>query len=241
MIRVRADGNITNRLVSITGEQFHHLIHVLRLQPGDCVIVTNRGDMEAPGFVKRITNQSCEIETGPVTAISRESPLRVVLVQAVLKGDRMSWLLEKAVELGVAKIILVISQYSVPRGDELWRERKHCRWQAIVDSAARQSGRTRSVPVYGPLSMEDIVSDRSVTTRLLLSPDPRSILFSGLSAPTSPEIWLAVGPEGGFSKEESARLVDASWQAVSIGTRTFRADTAGLVALTLCQYRWGDF
>ena len=215
----------------------HHALKVLRLGSGDSVVLFDgsggelhaRLDVRAPLAVA----VGCQWQE-----VSRESPLGIVLVQALASGDKMDWIIQKAVELGAAGIIPVQAARSVLRlgGERAGKKCEH--WRQVVIAACEQCGRNR-LPFIAPV--------QSLAACLAQVPDAaRWILVPGgepLSAiqPVPSPMHLFIGPEGGWSDEELALCLRAGCRAIGLGPRILRTETAGLAALAALQARAGDF
>ena len=170
----------------------------------------------------------------------RESTLDLVLAQALPKGDRFSFVLEKAAELGVRDIRPVISERTGTAAGV--GAATAARWRRIVESAVAQSGRTRLPEVHPLCSFEELVSNpRLPVLRLLFwehATEGLREVIDGRAAP--PAALVAIGPEGSWSEQEVQRARQAGFVAVRFGPRILRADTAGIAALAVLQSRWGD-
>jgi len=216
-----------------------HLLKVLRLDVGDRAVLFN-GD----GFEYDATIQSVEGKTRCRITVQRrqqpavESPLDLTLVQAIGRGEKMDWCVQKAVELGVTRIQPVFSERTEVRLSGARAEKRQARWQQIVIAACEQSGRVRVPEVSAPSEISGL--DRNNGLDLLLDPGANA----GLSALDSPTpglpIRLLVGPEGGLSELEIDQLSDRGWIGVRFGPRVLRTETAGLAALAAIHALWGD-
>jgi len=165
-----------------------------------------------------------------------ESPLELRLFQGLCRAERMDWLVQKATEIGVSAIHPVRTARSErPRAPGKRLER----WRRIAVEAAKQCGRRR-LPEIAP--RDDLPTPAQGESRpLLLDPGSGSRALGTLLSELSPApVWLAVGPEGGFTDDETARWSAAGWLRAGIGPRTLRAETAGLVAAALILHAWGD-
>lgn len=216
-----------------------HLLTVLRLQPGAPLLLFDGTGNEFEARLDAVDHQAARVTTGNARANRSESPLRITLAQGLARGARMDYTLQKAVELGVAEIIPVVTARSVVRLDAQQAARKHEHWQQLVISACEQSGRVRIPAVQAPTLLKTLLVDaRQAALRLLLDPDAESALGTR-QAPTA-GITLLIGPEGGLSTTEIAAAVQAGFQRVRLGPRILRTETAALVALSVLQARWGD-
>lgn len=216
----------------------HHAARVLRLRDGDPVILFDGGGGEVPA-VLRLRGKLCFAALGGLRSVERESPLPLVLVQALASGDKMDWIVQKAVELGVSAIVPVQAERSVLRlaGERAAKRVEH--WQQVAVSACEQSGRNR-VPVIAPITgLRDHLARPHEGMRLVLDPmATRRLLDAGRPAG---ELQLLIGPEGGWSDEELAACRGAGCSGVALGPRVLRTETAGIAAIAALQAIWGDF
>jgi 16S rRNA (uracil1498-N3)-methyltransferase len=224
----------------LDAERLRHLRTVLRLGPGDEFTATDGAGAEYLARIEQLGRGGGRALVLARAEPPRESPLEMVLAQALPKGDRFALVLEKAVELGVSGIVPVLSRRTVPVGGV--GAAAAARWRRIAESAVAQSGRTR-LPVLGPpCPFGDLIADRSLPEmRILLweqAPEGLRAVVDGRSAPRS--VLVAVGPEGGWSEQEVQRARQGGFVAARFGPRTLRTETAGLAALAVLQHRWGD-
>lgn len=216
----------------------HHAARVLRLRDGDPVILFDGTGGEMPA-VLRLRGKLCFAELHERREVERESPLRLVLVQALASGDKMDWIVQKAVELGVAAVVPVQAERSVLRlaGERAAKRVEH--WQQVAVSACEQSGRNR-VPVVAPIcGLRDYLARPCEGVRLTLDPTAtQRLLDAGRPAG---EVHLLIGPEGGWSDDELAACRSAGCSGMGLGPRVLRTETAGLAAVAALQAVWGDF
>jgi 16S rRNA (uracil1498-N3)-methyltransferase len=217
-----------------------HLIQVLRMQAGETLTVFNGQGGEYQAVLEHVDRRHARLRLGAHQAVNRESPLAVTLVQCVSKGERMDYTLQKAVELGVSRIVPLLSERSVVRLDaERWA-RRQAHWEGVVVAACQQSGRTLIPPVEPVADFSRwLAQPPPPGLRLTLAPDaPRS-----LRALPRPEagVSLLVGPEGGLSAAEIRQAGAAGWQALRLGPRILRTETAGVALLAGLQALWGDW
>lgn len=170
-------------------------------------------------------------------SVRRESPLRVVLLQGLLKGAKMDYLIQKVTELGVAEVVLLATRRTVAEGSG-----KVTRWRRIAIEAAEQSGRLTIPRLIGPRPLAESVARPSVGPSVVLWEGERVGTFGALldQTPAPEGISILVGPEGGLESDEVALLRRAGFAPISLGPRTLRAETAAVVALAVLQHRWGD-
>lgn len=218
--------------VRIPPAELRHL-RVLRLGPGDRLCVFDDAGREHEIVLEQVTAREATGRVVATSAASRESPLELVLMPALVKHDRMDRVVEKATELGVARIAPVVTRFSVARGDHGER------WRRIATSAAKQCGRTR-IPTVDPARLLDVaLREPWPGLRLVAWEEEQASKLTDLPD-TAGAIVVLIGPEGGLDPGEVDAARAAGFTTVSLGRRVLRADTAALVALALCQHRWGD-
>ena len=226
--------------ITLTGERARYLGKVLRLRPDDSVCVFDGSGPEWRAAVAAIRKNSVALIVGEESDPGTESSLNVHLVQAVSRGDRMDFVVQKATELGVQRITPVLSEYGVVKlgGDRADRRREH--WQKIAIGACEQCGRTRPPTIDRPIALNDWFGKKTGTNSSELILVPGSLdKFADLSL-QGDDVRLLIGPEGGFSPKERDDANVAGFQAVSLGRRILRTETAALAALTVVQARHGD-
>lgn len=217
-----------------------HLITVLRLEPGASLILFDGSGHEFDARLEATTDRRAQVRITAERQSIGESPLQVTLAQGISRGERMDYTLEKAVELGVAEIVPVLTERTVVQLDTLRAVRKQRHWQQLVISACEQSGRVRVPVVRLPLSFNGLCAEPvEASLKLLLDPEA-SASVAAFAHPRDGRVLLLVGPEGGLSEFELTSARRAGFQGVRLGPRTLRTETAALVALSLLQAAWGD-
>ncbi len=227
----------------VTGPELDHMRKVLRLAPGDAVTLLDDSGWEHEGVIRSYAARSGEIAILKSFQPERESPLRVTLAQALGKGDKMDWVVEKATELGVAQIAPFVSSRTVPRLDEAGSEKRRARWQKIALSAAKQSGRTKVPEIIELADFSTLVRHAWPCALKLLCWEGESQLnLTQLhrETPGVESLLLVIGPEGGLSPDEVAEATRNGFKSVGLGKRILRTETAALAALSLAQFLWGD-
>jgi 16S rRNA (uracil1498-N3)-methyltransferase len=224
----------------LDGERLRHLRTVLRLAPGDEFSATDGAGAEYRLRVEQLGRERGRALVLGQAEPARESSLELVLAPALPKGDRFSFVLEKAAELGVRAIMPLISQRTVAAAGA--GTAAPARWRRIVESAVAQSGRTRLPALYPARPFEEMVADPGLPeVRILLWEHATGGLREAIECRAAPRsVLVAVGPEGGWSEQEVRRAAAAGFAAVRLGPRILRADTAGIAALAVLQSRWGD-
>jgi 16S rRNA (uracil1498-N3)-methyltransferase len=235
---VRPDAVDANR-VRFDAAEAHHLRRVLRLRPGAVV----EGTDGAGGlYTIRLVTLDGDGGWGAIEARAepaRESPCSITLAQAILKGDRMSWLVQKATELGVSRIVPMETERVVARvADE--GVARQTRWARIAREAVKQCGRVIVPGIDRPRAFPEVLAE-------VASHDVAWVCWEGggqtlveAAAGTASRLLLLIGPEGGFTADEVAAAESAGARRVSLGPRTLRAESAGLTAVALGQFLFGD-
>jgi 16S rRNA (uracil1498-N3)-methyltransferase len=234
--------NIADRRATVTGPELDHLRRVLRLRPGDPIVVFDDAGWEHEAVIRSLSTQAAEIEIARSFQAERESPLKLTLAVGLTKGEKMDFVVEKATELGVQAIVPFVSAYTVPKLDQRKIEKRGARWQKIALAAAKQSGRTR-LPEILPLSnFEDLVQQTSGSLNLLFWEKEARQTLKQVHAtdPVARSIFLVIGPEGGLSDQEADLAQRHGFKPIRLGRRILRAETAAVAAASLVQYLWGD-
>ncbi|UCE88478.1 MAG: 16S rRNA (uracil(1498)-N(3))-methyltransferase [Pseudomonadota bacterium] len=225
-------------LIELDDNTRRHCVTVLRLKPGAAVVLFNGEGGEYDAAIDAISAHAATVRVGRYVDVSRESPLRVHLAQALLKGDRMDYALQKAVELGVARITPITAERCVMRlkPDAVARRLEH--WQGVVQSACEQCGRDLLPAIDAPEALQGFVAGAKARTRLVLHPGAQTTLAT-IEA-SGNDITLLSGPEGGFTDVEVARAEAAGFNRIAMGPRVLRAESASVAALAAVQTLWGD-
>ena len=218
----------------------HHASRVLRLQAGDVVTLFNGAGGQFPASIRAIDRREVIVLIGEWQAIECESPLTIILAQALSTGEKMDFTLQKAVELGATEIQPLASSRSVVRlsGERAQKRVEH--WQNIVVAACEQCGRNR-VPVVRQIKpfLTWLSEKQGPGLRLMMSPTA-AISLRNLPRPDGP-ITLLAGPEGGFTDAEIVAAQACGFTSVRLGARVLRTETAALAGLSAIQTLWGDF
>lgn len=224
--------------VELSATASHYISRVLRSSTGDRICLFNGDGKNYLGEIKEIQKKNVLVTLIDSEDPGNESPLKVTLVQAVSRGERMDYSLQKATELGVFCIQPVISLRVEVRLDEKRQARRLAHWQGVVISACEQSGRATVPEVKAPVSLDQWVAGVDESTRLVL--DPLAVTkLSSFSLPGD-SVSMLVGPEGGFTDQEMEMLRSGSVTAVSFGPRILRTETAGPAAIAVLQSMAGD-
>lgn len=230
--------------VSLTKEQTHYLATVLRLREGAAVVAFNGDGVEYGAVLTSVERKGGVLQVQARRSTHCESPLKLRLALGISRGERMTYAIQKAVELGVTHIQPLITEFCEVRADKDRAEKRQHHWLGIVHSACEQSGRTR-IPEVAPVqALETWLS--SITQMPNTQPDLRVALdphgsagFHALPAQAS-QVTLLVGPEGGLGELDLKSADRAGFIRVRLGPRVLRTETAAAAALVAAQFQWGD-
>jgi 16S rRNA (uracil1498-N3)-methyltransferase len=232
--------------VALPEASAHHALRVLRLGLEEPLVLFDGTGGEYPGVIVQAV-KSVEVKLGAFDPVERESPYIVELAQGISSGDRMDFTVQKAVELGAAAILPVLAERSVVKLAGERADKRVSHWRQIAIAACEQCGRNR-VPRIAPIQPLDrflagcldgrAADARPEVQRLLLSPRATRGLRS-LPRPAG-GLQLLIGPEGGFSEGEELAARAAGFEAVSLGRRVLRTETAALGALAAMSVLWED-
>lgn len=224
--------------IALPAEVAHHADRVLRLRAGDGVRLFDGEGREADAVLVALGRDARAL-IERCGQIEREAPLAITLVQALATGDKMDWVVQKAVELGVTRIQPILAERSVLRLDGERAEKRRAHWQQVAVAAAGQCGRNRIADVGPQMTLPQFLATASAVPRWILAPEGAG----RLSQQPQPAggVALLVGPEGGWSEREETAAALAGCVAVSLGPRILRTETAGLAAAAACLALWGDY
>ena len=237
--------DFNSRTVWLAADEARHLRDVLRLQPGDEVYVFDGAGKE---FQCRITSSDrnrAELgivaETEPAKA---ESPLEITLGVALLKGEKFDLVVQKATELGVTRVVPLVTKHADIRlRDASDAAKRVARWQRIALEAAKQSGRAAVPEVTAPVDFDSFIQQESgdpTETRLMFSERDGESLNAPSASSNLKALIALIGSEGGWADEEITGARTAGWRIVTLGGRILRAETAAIAVATLLQHRFGD-
>jgi 16S rRNA (uracil1498-N3)-methyltransferase len=249
LTRVFVDGELrTHGELELPRDTAAHLAKVLRVRGGEKLVLFNGNGQEFEGVIESVRGARVSASIGAARPIDRESPCEVTLVQCVPRGDRMDFIVQKATELGVARIVPVLSQRSVVRLDQRQAESKRAHWHGVAVSACEQCGRNRLPYVDAAQTLLDYLGalappGGNETLRLVLDPSPVSQSSSAgienfdrrISAAV-----VAIGPEGGFAPDELEAFRLTSFSPLNLGPRILRTETAAIAAVIMLQAAFGD-
>jgi 16S rRNA (uracil1498-N3)-methyltransferase len=217
----------------------NHLVRVLRLREGDSCVLFNGDGHDFDARLHSVGKRESKVEIVGRRAIDNDSPLRITLLQGIARGEKMDLILQKATELGVARIVPVFAERTEVRldGERLLKRSAH--WQSVVVSACEQSWRTRLPRLDPATDLSSAVVGSDASLRLLLDPEGEHALAT-MQAPVYAQLVVAIGPEGGWSPRDRDVLQAAGFTGLRLGPRILRTETAGLAAIAALQARFGD-
>ena len=226
MPRFFVDQQPQDGVLTLTGENAHHAGRVLRLRVGEGVTLCDGAGMDFDCTVEAVEKEAVTCRVVSCHAADTEPKQSITLFMALPKGDKMEFIVQKAVELGVSRIVPYLSKNCVSRPDKT--EKKVERWRKIAAEAAKQCGRGR------------LPEAESETALFFYENEKRTGLRDALAGGVRDTVSLMVGPEGGFDPAEARAAVDAGLQSVSLGTRILRCETAPIAALAAVLYAGGN-
>jgi len=216
-----------------------HHINVVRMEPGDTLTLFNGDGGEYTAVLTEVQKKKAWAEIKVFDPREAELPFAVTLAQALPEGSKMDWIIEKAVELGVAGIQPLAARRCVVRLSAERAEKKLEHWNGIVVSASEQCGRNRLASVAPPLEFRDWISHQDLHKRVILTPRATESLADWARHQPAQALSIMVGPEGGFSDEEEAEALLHGALPLSIGPRVLRTETAALAAVSILSAAWG--
>lgn len=238
-IRIFAEAELCEGVELELGERATgHLVRVLRRRVGDRFVLFDGRGKEAEAELVAVARRGpATARLVTVRAVDRESPFSIELVQALIRSEKMDWVVQKAVELGVTAIRPVLTERSEVRPDDSALTRKLERWRDIAIGACEQCGRNRLPDIHPPVALSAL--QFAAECRLMLDPGESNALTS--LEPRRCSVALAIGPEGGFGERDRAQLRALGFRPVRLGPRVLRSETAGLAAIAVLQALFGDF
>ena len=227
--------------IPLPPERAHHLHTVLRRAAGAPVRVWNGEGQEADADILSLSHKAGRLRLGSVEHVNTESPLPLMLAQAVSRGDRFEAALQAAVELGAQAIQPLWTEFGAPALKAERLQKKQLSWERLCLGAAEQAERSRLPEVLPALPLSEWLSKRP--TGLFLHPSgsslPAATLARMAQAPTG--CWVVVGPEGGFSSGEAQMAADAGLNPLRLGPRILRTEHAGAALIAALQALGGDW
>jgi 16S rRNA (uracil1498-N3)-methyltransferase len=227
---------------ALTPEVAHHL-RVRRIELGEVFPIFDGKGQVAKAKLLSLSGKSGSAQLSEIrTDIHRETPYAITLAQGLAGGDKMDWIVEKAIETGAQVIAPLQCERSVLKltrsSDQDRAQKRLTHWTGIIQAACEQCDRTVLATLEPIQSFDEYLKQPKPTLKLLLSPDATQSLYSVLLENEPQDVILMIGPEGGHSPDEEARAQAAGYQIVSLGERVLRTETAGVVAITVVHSVW---
>jgi len=229
--------NITHTQFSLPEAAHRHAVQVLRLKKGALINVFDGQGNEYEATLEQVSKRESVAVVGQQIESQNESPLEITLLQGISRGERMDYALQKAVELGVNKIVPVITERCNVQLSNGRAEKRHSHWRGVMVSACEQSGRSVLPELMDVMSLEEAILINQQSSRLVLDPLAKQG-FTTLEK--QQQISLLIGPEGGLSEQEINVVKDQNYQTVNFGPRILRTETATVAAIAVMQTLWGD-
>jgi 16S rRNA (uracil1498-N3)-methyltransferase len=229
-----------NNTVLIVGNAANHIANVLRLRVGDELILFHN-NTESRAAIVTINKREVVVETSIVENVNRESRFAIHLIQAIARGEKMDWIIQKATELGVHTITPIITERcGVKLSSERWQKREQ-HWHSVAISACEQSGRNQLPVINSVIKFTDAVVNASNAYKILFTPEAEQSLHS-ISTNVKSENGIAflVGPEGGLSEIELQQAKHHQFQLFRFGSRILRTETAAIAGAAVLQSCFGD-
>ncbi|MEO5811806.1 MAG: 16S rRNA (uracil(1498)-N(3))-methyltransferase [Rhodanobacter sp.] len=240
-IRIHVDSPLSiGTEVSLLGQAAEHVARVLRLAPGDAVTLFNGDGRNYPSLVLAAKKREVSVQIESEQPANNESPLALTLAQGIARGEKMDWIVQKATELGVVRIVPLLTERAEVRLDAERAQKRLARWRSVAISACEQSGRACVPQIEPALALEAWLEqlDGECGLRLSLLPQAQKSIRALHFA--TPRGVLVTGPEGGLGEQDIRALRTANFSDVSLGPRILRTETAGLAALAALQAVHGD-
>jgi 16S rRNA (uracil1498-N3)-methyltransferase len=217
-----------------------HLVRVLRLGPGDRVRLFNGDGRDYEAELLAAGKRGAQARVLGSRAVDTESPLRITLAQGIARGEKMDWVLQKATELGVARIAPVVTERTEVKLDAERAGKRGAHWRGVVAGACEQSGRARLPELSPPLALADFLAGEHSARRYALDPEGDATV-PGLGLAPGESLCLLVGPEGGLSERDLAMARAAGFVGLRLGPRILRTETAALAAISALNALYGDW
>ena len=234
------------QIIELSTENKHHAARVLRLRKGDAITLFNGHGGEFSAHIENISKSSTTVLIDTYHDIECESPLHIELAQAICVNEKMDWIIQKTVELGVTCIQPITTDRSIVHLSDERSSKRLQHWQKIVISACEQCGRNHVPQILPLITLLEWLSQKKTAqsehdVRFMLSTTATEGLRDIPKPPTDANLALVIGPEGGFTQEEEAAILHTGFISVRLGKRVLRTESAALAAIATMQALWGDY
>ena len=228
-----------NKIVQLDEPATHHVARVLRAKIGDELTLFNGEGGEFAGVIQHIDKKTVSVEIKKFIARESESPLELYLAQGISRGEKMDYTIQKAVELGVKKIIPLFTERCNVKLDEDRRDKRTQHWRSIVIGACEQCGRNRVPEILPPQMLSQWMKTVEADWKFVLAPLAERRLAE-MSIEKNSRVVLLIGPEGGLSENEIDSSLQQGFLPLNLGPRVLRTETAAVAAITALQCYAGD-
>lgn len=234
------ESQITEESVVITGSDVNHIKNVLRMKIGEEILVSNGNDREYTCALSEIEEDQVVATIQDIDGPARELPIKVTLFQALPKGDKMETIIQKMVELGVYEVVPVSTKRCIVKLDDKKAEAKTKRWNAISESAAKQSKRGIIPQVLKPITYKQALEQAKKMDMVLIPYEEAENMEKTreIISTIKPEMSIGVfiGPEGGFASEEVESAIEMGAKDITLGKRILRTETAGMALMSVLMF-----
>ncbi|MGY0218535.1 16S rRNA (uracil(1498)-N(3))-methyltransferase [Endozoicomonadaceae bacterium StTr2] len=227
-----------NTEVQLADDAANHVGRVLRMKPGEPLVLFNSEGGSYQGAIEAVSKKSVSVTLSEHRPDDNESPLRIELGQALSRGERMDWAIQKATEAGVTEITPLFTERCEVKLNNERQEKRLQHWRKVAISACEQCARNRVPVINPPQQLNDWLAERQTKLNFVLHHRTERKL-SGYETPSS--VSLLIGPEGGLSADEIKQAENKQFNALALGPRVLRTETAPVAAISLMQYLWGDW
>ena len=232
-----------NQVVILNEFSGHHAIKVMRVKLNDELILFNGDGCDYYGKVTNIKKKELEVKISNIKELNQESPLKITLIQSLSSNEKMDWILQKSTELGVQKIQPVYNERSKVKINEDRINKKLIHWHQVVISACEQCYRSKIPQIKKPENFKHYLENNNFNSgslKLILSPHSENTIKT-LPKKEPKEIYVLIGPEGGFSSNEIKLANKFNFKTIKLGSRILRTETAPVSIVSILQYIYGDF
>ena len=230
---------VTNGRAVITGKDAKHITGSLRMRVGDSVVLCDKNEVEHFCTISSM-GDSVELEVNESAKSEAEPNVDITLYQALPKGDKMEFIIQKSVELGVKRIVPVLTSRCISRPDQKSMEKKIARYQKISEEAAKQCGRATIPEVCGLLNFADAIKSAKSSDCAMIFYELGGARAGDILNKDAKSVSVIIGSEGGFSEEEIASACDSGINTATLGKRILRCETAPVAALSVLMYLTGN-
>lgn len=238
--RIYQNMTLAKGSVTLDEKASHHLARVLRAAIGDHLILFNGEGGEYLAEVTRLNKKTIEVEITDFIDRDVESRLNLILAQGISRGEKMDLVIQKAVELGVNEIYPLVTERCNVRLNAERASKRLEHWHAVVISACEQCGRNRLPIVHPAMEYSDWIRQVNAEQKFVLSPHVEHYLPEQ-SAAEPASVAVLIGPEGGLSDVEVTVACQQDFQPLKLGPRVLRTETAAIAALSVMQFKYGDY